>query len=150
MPEIDGYELARAIRGIESGNGSARTPIIACTANAMRGEAEICLAAGMDDYLAKPVELAELLRELDHWLPLPPKPTARRGPRTPAQGTAPLATRRRRSTARRSPRFRGGDAAAEREILRISAATADEDAASLAGALADRGYCGEITRVPTA
>lgn len=71
MPEMDGYELARVFRGIESENGLKRTPIIACTANAMQDEAEACFAAGMDDYLAKPVELKELMNKLDRWLPIP-------------------------------------------------------------------------------
>ena len=71
MPEMDGYELARNIRRIESTMGSGRIPIIACTANALEGESQICFDAGMDDYVAKPVELKELLRKLDQWLPLP-------------------------------------------------------------------------------
>jgi two-component system sensor histidine kinase/response regulator len=70
MPELDGYELTRAIRAEESGRKLARTPIIAFTANAMAGEAEQCLVVGMDDYLAKPVQLAELASKLDSWLPV--------------------------------------------------------------------------------
>ncbi|HYC36509.1 MAG TPA: ATP-binding protein [Usitatibacter sp.] len=71
MPEMDGYELARAIRDAEARRGLPRTPIIACTANALRGEAQNCIAAGMDDYVSKPAELATLLAKLDRWLPLP-------------------------------------------------------------------------------
>jgi signal transduction histidine kinase len=71
MPEMDGYELARHVRRIEAESGLARMPIIACTANAMAGEAEACLAAGMDDYLSKPVQLGALRKKLDRWLPLP-------------------------------------------------------------------------------
>ncbi|HSS26697.1 MAG TPA: ATP-binding protein, partial [Usitatibacter sp.] len=70
MPEMDGYELARAIRSREKEAGP-RTLIIACTANAMKGEAEKCFAAGMDDYIPKPVELPILMVKLDRWLPLP-------------------------------------------------------------------------------
>ena len=70
MPEMSGYDLARNIREIERTGGRARTPIIACTANALGGEAENCFAAGMDDYLAKPVELSQLGEKLDQWLPL--------------------------------------------------------------------------------
>jgi PAS domain S-box-containing protein len=70
MPEMDGYELARAIRALEAATAKARTAIIACTANALRGEAENCFAAGMDDYIPKPVQLAQLRKKLDQWLPL--------------------------------------------------------------------------------
>jgi len=75
MPELDGYELARTIRADEAAQGTARKPIIACTANALAGEAEQCLAAGMDDYLAKPVQIATLAAKLQAWLPLASGPT---------------------------------------------------------------------------
>jgi two-component system, NarL family, sensor histidine kinase EvgS len=71
MPEMNGYELARHIRSCESRNGHKRTPIIACTANALGGEAEKCFEAGMDDYLAKPIELKQLETKMTRWLPLP-------------------------------------------------------------------------------
>jgi CheY-like chemotaxis protein/HPt (histidine-containing phosphotransfer) domain-containing protein len=71
MPEMSGYELARHIRACEARIGHPRTPLIACTANALGGEADNCFAAGMDDYLSKPVDLALLSRALEHWLPLP-------------------------------------------------------------------------------
>ncbi|ARO88444.1 hypothetical protein EBAPG3_012055 [Nitrosospira lacus] len=71
MPDMDGYELTRKIREMESRNCAKPIPIIACTANALGGEAERCFAAGMDDYLAKPVELYELVDKLDRWLPIP-------------------------------------------------------------------------------
>ncbi|MEO8384325.1 MAG: ATP-binding protein [Betaproteobacteria bacterium] len=72
MPEMNGYELARSIREIEFANdGSKRIPIVACTANALGSEAEVCFAAGMDDYLAKPIEMKSLLTKLDRWLPIP-------------------------------------------------------------------------------
>jgi PAS domain S-box-containing protein len=67
MPEMDGYELAAAIRAAE--RGSRRMPIVALTANALRGEAEHCRAVGMDDYLSKPARLADLKAMLEKWLP---------------------------------------------------------------------------------
>ncbi|MEO8101497.1 MAG: ATP-binding protein [Betaproteobacteria bacterium] len=70
MPEMGGYELARTIRDAESRNGLTRVPIIACTANAMSGEAQLSFAAGMDDHLVKPVEMSTLMKKLDHWLPI--------------------------------------------------------------------------------
>ena len=79
MPEMSGYDLARSIRACETQNGHGRTPIIACTANALGGEAN-CFEAGMDDYLAKPIDLAQLLEKLKQWLPEHPvaQPPARR------------------------------------------------------------------------
>jgi PAS domain S-box-containing protein len=66
MPEMDGYDLARAIRHAE--NGGRRVPIVAFTANAVKGEAEHCLAAGMDDCLTKPVQLPDLKAILQKWI----------------------------------------------------------------------------------
>jgi signal transduction histidine kinase/ActR/RegA family two-component response regulator/HPt (histidine-containing phosphotransfer) domain-containing protein len=70
MPGMDGYELTRRLRAQETENGGARTPIVAVTANAMRGEEERCLAAGMDAYLAKPVAIDRLRLTLERWLPI--------------------------------------------------------------------------------
>ncbi|ANC90802.1 DUF3369 domain-containing protein [Azospirillum humicireducens] len=69
MPEMDGMELARSIRAGEAGGGGLRLPIVAITANATENEAQLCLLAGMDDTLAKPVSLADLRRVLDRFLP---------------------------------------------------------------------------------
>jgi PAS domain S-box-containing protein len=67
MPEMDGFEAARRIRQEQSSFGK-RTPIIALTANALAGDRQKCLDAGMDDYLAKPFQTSELRRVLDRWL----------------------------------------------------------------------------------
>jgi PAS domain S-box-containing protein len=69
MPEMDGYTLSAAIRDDDTWY-DRHVPIIAITANAMKGEAERCQAAGMDDYLTKPLELHALHRLLEKWLPL--------------------------------------------------------------------------------
>jgi signal transduction histidine kinase/HPt (histidine-containing phosphotransfer) domain-containing protein len=71
MPKMDGYELTRTIREIESQTGRTRTIVLACTAIAPSDVAEGSTAAGLDDYLSKPVGLAELMAKLDRWLPLP-------------------------------------------------------------------------------
>ena len=68
MPEMDGYEATAHIRAHEETLGR-RTPLVAMTANTQRGDAEKCLAAGMDDYLAKPITLVELRQKLERWLP---------------------------------------------------------------------------------
>jgi signal transduction histidine kinase/CheY-like chemotaxis protein/HPt (histidine-containing phosphotransfer) domain-containing protein len=68
MPLLDGYDTAREIRRREATGQRARVPIVAMTANAMLGDRETCLAAGMDDYMSKPIS-AELLDEvLTRWL----------------------------------------------------------------------------------
>ncbi|QIL19405.1 ATP-binding protein [Thermomonas sp. HDW16] len=69
MPRMDGYQLAQAIRDEETRRGLPRTPIVALTASALKGEAERCFAAGMDDYMAKPVGIATLGACLQRWLP---------------------------------------------------------------------------------
>lgn len=68
MPRMDGYALARRIREEEAARGLPRTPIVALTASALKGEAERCLGAGMDDYLAKPVSITALATTLGRWL----------------------------------------------------------------------------------
>jgi CheY-like chemotaxis protein/HPt (histidine-containing phosphotransfer) domain-containing protein len=80
MPEMDGFAATAAIRSAEA--KSRHLPIIAMTANAMQGDRDRCLAAGMDDYLAKPIDITLLAEMLAQWLPseaaspAPPAPPA--------------------------------------------------------------------------
>jgi two-component system sensor histidine kinase EvgS len=67
---MDGHELARRLRAAEADHGAVRTPIVAVTANAMKGEEERCLASGMDAYLVKPVSVERLRATLERWLPV--------------------------------------------------------------------------------
>ncbi|CAN5305382.1 hybrid sensor histidine kinase/response regulator [soil metagenome] len=79
MPHMDGYELAEAVRSLETASAAASTgerhtdgkrlTIIALTANALKGEADRCRDAGMDDYLSKPVQLTQLKSILEKWMP---------------------------------------------------------------------------------
>ena len=136
MPEMDGYELARAIRAVEQETGQKRTLIVACTANALKGEADKCFAAGMDDYIAKPVELDTLLAKLDLWLP------SRHGAREAASGhdEAP------READAGNPlidlavlgEISGGNADVEAEVLAQFTPANEEDVAALLAALETR------------
>jgi PAS domain S-box-containing protein len=96
MPVMDGYETTRNIRRRErsaAGDSEpARIPIVAMTANAMKGDRERCLAAGMDDYLAKPFRPAQLYDCLERWLPAKQGAGDRHGVRSgaAADGPSPL------------------------------------------------------------
>lgn len=67
MPTMNGHEATRQIRDIEQARRLHRTPIISLTANAMQGDREKCLAAGMDDYISKPVSIAKLTTLVEKW-----------------------------------------------------------------------------------
>jgi len=72
MPVMDGFAATAAIRRLELQRGHARAlPIVAITANALQGDREACLAAGMDDYLSKPFTQQELGQTIARWIPLP-------------------------------------------------------------------------------
>jgi signal transduction histidine kinase/DNA-binding response OmpR family regulator len=74
MPLLDGYDTAREIRRREAAKHGTHIPIVAMTANAMSGDRERCLAAGMDDYLAKPIGAEHLDEVLERWLATEPQP----------------------------------------------------------------------------
>ena len=78
MPEMGGLEATRLIREREGARGSRRLPIIALTAHAMKGDREICVAAGMDEYIVKPIDRHELLRVVES-----PRPAADSATTTP-------------------------------------------------------------------
>lgn len=69
MPEMDGYQLAEKVRTLEQAGDRPHMPIIALTADALIGTKERCRAAGMDDYLPKPVDRATLNELIQRWLP---------------------------------------------------------------------------------
>jgi two-component system sensor histidine kinase/response regulator len=83
MPEMDGLTAAREIRKLEAGRGTPAVPIVALTADAMQGDREKCMTAGMNDYLSKPFKVAQLSEVLDRWAQLP------RSDATPADSGTP-------------------------------------------------------------
>ncbi len=68
MPVLDGYQASRLIRKGEAGSLNTKIPIVAMTANSMKGDKEKCLAAGMDDYISKPIEIDNVEAILITWL----------------------------------------------------------------------------------
>jgi signal transduction histidine kinase/DNA-binding response OmpR family regulator len=85
MPVMDGLSAAAEIRRREADSGVARVPIIALTANAMEGDRERCLAAGMDDFISKPFTQQQLAAPLQRWLSVRalPEPERREAQRPP-------------------------------------------------------------------
>ena len=69
MPEMDGYEASQAVRNGKAGELYKDIPIIAMTANAMVGDKDKCIEAGMDDYVSKPIKPEVLFERLLQWLP---------------------------------------------------------------------------------
>jgi PAS domain S-box-containing protein len=97
MPGMDGLQATRIIRASASRVLNHRVPIIAMTAHAMQGDRERCLAAGMDDHITKPVNVAVLIATLERWLPAaspdcqPSPAEATAAPPVPAQpGAVPV------------------------------------------------------------
>jgi two-component system sensor histidine kinase/response regulator len=92
MPEMDGYEATRLIRKWESTTGY-HTPIIAMTANALEADRNACIAAGMDDYISKPVDIEHLHTVLNRWMAVPQsaaQPVPQSVSQPPTQPTAAI------------------------------------------------------------
>jgi two-component system sensor histidine kinase EvgS len=136
MPKLDGYQMTDAIRAVEQRAGLPRTPIVALTAAALKGDAERSLAAGMDDYLIKPVTIPVLVERLLHWLPH----LATGEARATDDGTAvaslpPQVEHPPPLDVQVLAAISGGDAAAERELMRDYLDTTARDVATLRAAL---------------
>lgn len=160
MPKLDGYSATTEIRRREVAERAARTPIIAMTADAGPGAREKCLAAGMDDYLSKPMSGDELDRLLRKWAPIPGTPRPR-PPVEPAPDSAPRssAPSRRRNTPMivRAPAIdpaaldklramRQGDSDLVLEVIDLFLQETPDRLVALRDALA-RGDLGVISRV---
>jgi two-component system sensor histidine kinase/response regulator len=94
MPVMDGYEATRQLRAREASACGRRMPILAMTAHAMRGDRELCLAAGMDGYLSKPIQIAELLAAIESLGEVPDDAKHRKVPPGPDGSEATACTAR--------------------------------------------------------
>jgi CheY-like chemotaxis protein len=136
MPRMDGYQLAREIRKLEKSLGGRNAvPIIACTANALASDAELCLVAGMNDYLPKPITLPGLKSKLDRWIGEAP---AGQAPQAEAMDddAAPRASDEAVLDAAALMQFTGGNEAERIEILSDFMEANRNDTESLCAALA--------------
>lgn len=147
MPVLDGFEATAEIRRLETGN-THRIPIVALTANAVTGDRENCLEAGMDDYLAKPYSGGQLSDMLKRWLPEPedvaalePTPVIAKAEKRQETGlsSAPINPAALDKIRQLTPN--GGDALVRR-LAQAYLQSAPSDFARLEQALADRDSAG--------
>jgi len=132
MPEVDGYEATRAIRALESATGG-HTRIVAVTANVMKGDRERCLAAGMDEYLPKPLQQEGLMRVLR---PLLERRGESQGEAVEATAVAPRAAGDLPLDRNRLTEIAGGDADFAQELIHLFIEDAAQHIAALGEAIA--------------
>jgi CheY-like chemotaxis protein len=128
MPEVDGLETTRTIRQSEKESGR-HIPILAMTAQAMKGDREKCLAAGMDGYIAKPIRVQELWRAIEKVIGVPATPTAGQGGPTSDDGSIDWTT---------ALASTGGDRQLLGEIIEIFRGEAPRLLADIQQAVADQ------------
>ena len=139
MPVMDGYELSRRIRAEEARLGVTRpVPVIACTANAMAGDAKLCFDAGMSDYLSKPVTLPALKAKLERWAQAALPPDQPPDPATSTGNTAMEANEHQHPVIDIAAleQFTRGDESLAREIYGQFLSTTRTDGRNLANAVA--------------
>ncbi|RMF77779.1 MAG: response regulator, partial [Nitrospirae bacterium] len=158
MPVMDGYRATAEIRAREAERGGPRTPIVALTANAMAGDREQCLAAGMDDHLAKPVRGEALAACLERWAPeaaveageaapeAAGEPAAEAGASEEGAGGEAPPPETPAIDAARLREIAGGDRAFARELLHLFLEDAQGHVAALAEAVA-RGEAEAVRQV---
>lgn len=135
MPIMDGFEATRKIREWEKSSGAKRVPIIAVTAHVMAGDAELCLEAGMDGYLPKPVEVDRLQQELSAWLP--PGTATIRVPEAPPADVPPSAPQALVVDETQLKYCLTGDPGLDRDLVRMAAEQMMEVLVRLEAALQD-------------
>ena len=127
MPQLDGYEATRVIRQLEE--PGARLPVIAMTASTVQGERERCLAAGMDDFLVKPIDFGLLESTLDRWVGGESSPECEERPTPDASGLLDL------TRIRMLHDLRPGDRSLFQQFVDTFVAKAPEDVAAIASAV---------------